>query len=455
MKTHRPIILKFGGTSVGSVKNILSLSKIIRNCLSQNPVVVVSALSGVTNKLLSLPNLPKRELSKALAELESLHLDFAGELIKSGEIKNARDYIQNNFLKIKQILKKGVKTKANFDNLVSFGEILSSKLVAASLNEQGIKSAQIIATSLIVTDKKYSQAEFLPDETKDKCQQVLLPLMNQAVVPVITGFIGATKDGKITTLGRGGSDYTAAILGYCLEAKEVQIWTDVDGIFTTDPAITKKARLIPEVSFKEASEMASSGAKVLHPRTIRPAKQKSIPVRVLNTFHPDNPGTLIARVDRKAGVKAVTFKRKATLVNIYSTHMLFSKGYLARIFNIFAQENISVDLVSVSEVSVSVTLDNNQGLEKAVEKLKEFNHVTVSNGVGAISLIGEGIADSPILKETSALFYKHQIDIRMISLGASDVNISFVLDQSDIEKAVKLVHDRIIIKGNSSTLLRE
>lgn len=450
MKPQGPIILKFGGTSVGSVKNILSLSKIIRNCLSQNPVVVVSALSGVTNKLLSLPNLPKDEQNKALSELKSLHLDFASELIKSQEIENAKDYIQKAFLKIDDLLKRGIKTKAHFDNLVSFGEILAAYLVAASLNEQGINSSQVLATELIVTDEKYSEAEFLPEETKINCQKVLLPLINQGVVPVITGFIGATKDGKITTLGRGGSDYSASIIGFCLNATEIQIWTDVDGIFSADPRLIKNARLIETISFREASELAFFGAKVLHPRSVRPAIKANIPVRVLNSFNPKNRGTLIVKNFKDTSkVTAISFKKQVTLVNIYSSEMLLQRGFLSKVFAIFASSNISVDLVSVSEVSVSVTLDNIDGLSQAIEELSKIAQVAVNKEVGTVSLVGEGIVTaSNIVKDIFEVLDKNKIRVKMVSLGATDINISLVINYTQIGQAVKLLHKKLLERRN-------
>jgi len=266
-------------------------------------------------------------------------------------------------------------------------------------------------------------------------------------VPVVTGFIGKTKDGRTATLGRGGSDYSASIIGYALKSKEIQIWTDVDGIYTSDPRVVKNAKLLPQVSYREASEMAAFGAKVLHPRTIRPAIEKNIPVRILNTFHPEARGTLVSPRPIKKGLKVIAFKRKVTLITIYSAAMLFSRGFLARVFEIFAEQNISVDLVSVSEVSVSVTLDNNENLGRALSELEKISRITVHrDGFGVISLIGEEVVSARnLLNDVSALF-NNKIPIRMISMGASDINISLVLPAEKVVRAVQLIHNKILLK---------
>ena len=277
----------------------------------------------------------------------------------------------------------------------------------------------------------------------------LNPLIRKGIVPVVTGFLGCAPDGRTTTLGRGGSDYSASILGRSLGAKEIQIWTDVDGIFTADPRVVKNARIISDISYREASEMAAFGARVLHPRTIRPAVERNIPVRVLNTFNLKAPGTLVSPRSTGTGLKAIAFKKDVVLVNVYSDSMLFSRGFLARMFEIFARHQISIDLVSVSEVSVSVTLDNSNGhLETAVKELGTFSKVGVhKDSFGMISLIGEGIASAQdIMRDVSARFSKHRIPLRMISMGASDINISLVIPATDVVRAANMVHDTFLNK---------
>lgn len=438
---------------MGSAPRIRNLIAIVRRVQNQEPVLVVSALATVTESLLSCVNLPKNEAKRKLKEVESLHLRVLAELFPKPSLGSTEsvNYLKNTISQLVKLLNTNW-TKQKIDQFIGFGEVMSSDIVSRALSEAGIVARQIVATDLIVTDSNFGSAEFMPDRTQKQVKAVLKPIIKQGIVPVVTGFIGANLKGETTTLGRGGSDYSASILGFALSASEVQIWTDVDGIFTADPRLVKNAKLIKEVSFQEASEMATFGAKVLHPRTIRPAIKSNIPVRVLNTFNPEARGTLITNSEGKnLGIKAVSFKRKTTLINIYSSEMLFSKGFLVRIFAVFAKANISIDLVSVSEVSVSVTLDNTDGVDKAVSELKKFAKVTVDRDCGMLSLIGEGIMNyAHVVSEVLTLFHKHRIGIKMISFGASDINISLVLAQVDLEKAVKLVHDRVVIKVQKS-----
>lgn len=445
------LVLKFGGTSVATSQRVLTIVEIVKRLKKskKRPVLVVSAVSGVTEMLLSLGKGPKSDIEASLSNLREAHQALIIDLFPEDETREeVLSFVNSSLERAGKIASKRVLTNEDFDSLVSFGEIISSYIVSRKLSEEGIASEQVISTTLIVTDENFMSAEFLPEQTQRQVKKVLSPLIEKGVVPVITGFIGATKGGRITTLGRGGSDYSASIIGYCLEAQEVQIWTDVDGIYTADPRFVSTARLLSQISFSEASEMASFGAKVLHPRTIRPALQKNIPVRVLNTFNINASGTLITSNGHSAkGLKAISFKRQTTLVNIYSSNMLLSRGFLARIFEVFAKNNISVDLVSVSEVSVSVTLDNSGNLKRAVRELSEFSSVSVSEDYGMISLIGEGITSmQSVLKDVSKLFSRNDILIRMVSLGASDINISLVLRKEDIVVAANLVHDKILLE---------
>lgn len=452
------IVAKFGGTSVSSKERVKTLCRIVEKELDRNPAVVVSALEGVTDLLLALAVLPKSELGVKIREIENLHRNliknFWGEKKTQDEIMKFIDTQLNSVTKI--VINKERGGKEFLDKLISFGEIMSSYIITQVLISKGTKATQVVATDLIVTNNNFGSAEILLEPTKKNIKKVLRPLLKAGIVPVVTGFIGSTKNGQITTLGRGGSDYTASIIGFCLKAAEIQIWTDVDGIFTSDPRLVENAKPLPTVSFKEASELAAFGAKVLHPRTIKLTIEANIPVKVLNTFNPDAAGTLIQEeIKNLPSIRAVAFKRSITLVNIYSTEMLLQKGFLVRIFKIFAKHSISIDLVSVSEVSVSVTLDEGRNLKKTVEELSRFANVSVVKGLGMVSLIGEGITSSShIIKQIFGILHKEKILTRMVSLGATDINISIVIESGKIEQAVKALHDQLLLKQlpNSDTI---
>lgn len=443
------IVAKFGGTSVNTKERVLNLCKIVESELNRQPVVVVSALRGVTDLLLSLPNLPKSKVTKELKRLKDIHLKLAEELWEDRQVrKEVNKYTVSKVKEIEELLNKRSLKKAFLDKLVSYGEIMSSYMIAQAFQVRDIKAQQVVATDLIVTDDNFGSAEFLVGPTKQKVKKVLIPLIKKGIVPVITGFIGTNLKGQTTTLGRGGSDYSASIIGFSLGAAEIQIWTDVDGIMTADPRVVKKARPLPTVSFKEASELAAFGARVLHPRTIKPDTKAGIPVKVLNTQNPKSSGTLIEEKSSSISlIKAVSFKKKITLVNIYTTAMLFQKGFLAKIFKVFADYGIAIDLVSVSEVNVSVSLDDRKNLDKAVKELSRFSTVSIIDNLGMVSLIGEGITGSTeTLKRIFDILDQEKILARMISLSAANINISLVIKSEEIENAVKILHNRLLLK---------
>lgn len=440
------IIAKFGGTSIGSPEKIKTLGKIVKEQLSKNPILVVSATSGTTDLLLSIPAAKNKKT--IIDQIKKSHLQIVNALFRKEAKKETLSHLQNTFLEIQEIAKNKNFSKATIDKLISRGEVLSSFIISSYLQSIGIDAVQILATDLILTNDNFGRAEFLPLQTEKRARKILLPIVKKQIVPVITGFIGSTRDGAITTLGRGGSDYSATIIGYCLKAQEVQIWTDVDGIFTTDPRMVKNAKLIKSISYKEASELAAFGAKVLHPRTIKPAIKRNIPMRVLNTDKPTSPGTLISeKPDITQPITAISFKKKLTLVNIYSTDMLFTKGYLAKIFGIFAKNNVSIDLVSVSEVSVSATIDNDEMLDKVVAELAKFSQVIVKKDLSLISLVGEGLVTiGHNVAEIFNILDKENIEIKMISLGATDINVSVVVKYPQLEKAVVKLHNGLLLK---------
>lgn len=434
------IVIKFGGTSLNTKDRIASICKIVKKRQTEEPIVVVSAIRPVTDLLLSCIEATKAERAKIFKQIEKMHQDLMPDIAL---------YLTQCLRELENILSKKERNKEINDLVVSYGERLSSYIIASILNKSGVKARQVLATDLIVTNNHFGSAEFIPDLTEIKIKKVLTPLIKQGVVPVVTGFIAATKDNRVTTFGRGGSDYSASIIGYSLKAEEIQIWTDVDGVFTADPRIVPTAKHLQKVSFSEASELAAFGARVLHPRSMRPAIKAGIPVRILNTSDPENPGTLIdVNPQSVSKITAITSKKKTILINIYSNEMLLSKGFLARIFTVFSKHNISIDLVSVSEVSISVTLDNADNLTNALSELSKFTSVAKIQDFGIVSLVGERIVEvKNIMKNIFTILDKNMIVVKMISLGATDINISLVIKSDNIEKAVKSLHNGILLKS--------
>lgn len=436
------IVMKFGGTSVGSAESIRLVRDIVLERVEAQPVVVVSAVSGVTNLLVELAQADGSDRGELLAR----HMEVIAGLWNEPPVDLVR-YIKET---IRQTFEdaRALPGSQRSDLIISLGERLSSRIVSDFISERH-PAKQSLASDILVTNDAFGAAEILDKESAEKVTSFKQDIIDGNYIPVVTGFIGATKDGRITTLGRGGSDYSAALLGYYLEADEVQIWTDVDGVFTTDPRNNENAKLIPEITYQEASELAAFGAKVLHPKTMRPAVHGRIPIRIANTFRPDAPTTkIVAESDRKRQVIAVATKKSVVMVNMYAAEMLLSKGFLARISSVFAGHNISIDIVSASEASVSLTLDNHEQLEAAVDELREFSEVTVNSEVGLVSLIGQAISYSPTLlalvtKELAAM----EIELDMVSVGASGINISLVLPSSSVERVADRLHD-ICIGGN-------
>ncbi len=438
MKT---VVIKFGGTSVSTKDRLYTICGIVKKEKKRNPVVVVSAIRGVTDALLSIATDPS-EADVKITYIRSLHETLIRDIWRDKDASKFMVYIDTMLAEIKSLLKKRKDNKAFSDKIVSYGEIMSSFIVSLVLEQKGILALQVIASDLIVTDNLFGSAEFFPEESTEKIKKILNPLIAKGIVPVITGFIGATEKGEVTTLGRGGSDYSASIIGYCLNASEIQIWTDVDGIYTADPRIVKTVHLIPTISYKEASELASFGAKVLHAKTLKPVVVARIPFRVLNTLNPSSKGTFVTEKAKVTnGVTAISHKKKITLVNIYSLEMLHKKGFLLKVYDILARNDISVDLVGSSEVSESIVLDNDENLASAVEQISKFAKVTVKKDLGMVSLIGEGISrKTQTLKEIFDVLHKENILVHMISLGAIDINVSLVVKSEEVEKAVIALH---------------
>ncbi len=340
----------------------------------------------------------------------------------------------------------GELTPRSIDAISSYGERLSSYIVALAFRHFGMDTAHVDSRRVIVTDRRHAQAAPLFAETYSRLAKVIPPLAEKQVV-VMGGFIGATEEGVTSTLGRGGSDYTASIVGAGIGAEEIQIWTDVDGMLTADPTILPGGHRVKTISFAEAAELAYFGAKVLHPATVVPAIEKNIPVSILNSRRPEIPGTRIIPDTVKCGnaVKSIACKRRITLVNIHSTRMLMAHGFLRRIFEIFDRHETAVDMVSTSEVSVSLTIDNTSRLPDICDELRQFSEVSIEDNQAIVCLVGENIRYTPGVagRVFSAL---NGTNIRMISQGASLLNLSLVVAEPDLVRAVTLLHGEFFSK---------
>ena len=336
----------------------------------------------------------------------------------------------------------GELTPRTNDLVLSFGERLSSRIIAEAFEEQGLQGAHVDARSCIVTDASYGKAVPQESAIEAKLAAIVLPLIDAGKTPVLGGFIGATAEGITTTLGRGGSDYTAALVGGGMHAGAIEIWTDVNGIMTTDPRICPDALRVKTISFEEAAELAYFGAKVLHPATILPAVQKSIPVWVLNSRNSENEGTKITAMAAKCAspFKSIAAKKKLTIIDVVASRMLMSHGYLKAVFDVFDKYKCAIDMVSTSEVSISVTVDSNQQLPEICAELAKIADVKMEGHKALVCLVGEDIRGHNGIAGQVFSAISH-VNVRMISQGASEINMSFMIDEEDVEEAVRSLHE--------------
>jgi aspartate kinase len=444
------IICKFGGTSVQDAEAIERVAEIIHQRLKQKPVVVASAMGKTTNHLLQAADIAadgkRQEALDLLNRLRDAHLKEAQKLGLAAEGDGFLETMNSYFKEMRDLVRGlsalGELTPRTKDAMASYGERLSTLIIAHAFNNRGIPSQLIDARECIITDENFSRAAPLFDLTEPAIREHLLPVIQANKVPVFQGFIGSTRGGITTTIGRGGSDYSAAIVGAALDASDIQIWTDVDGIMTTDPRMVSEARRVRVISFDEAAELAYFGAKVLHPATILPAVRKKIPVHVLNSYKPECEGTLITdeAPPCENPVKAIAYKKGITVINIASTRMLMAHGFLKRIFEIFDAHRIPVDVVSTSEVSVSLTLDETSALWDVITELKKIGEVNVEGGKSIVCCVGDNLKNITGLpcQVFSAI---SDINISMISQGASSINITFVIDDDRLPQAVRSLHD--------------
>ncbi|MBX7230799.1 MAG: lysine-sensitive aspartokinase 3 [Bdellovibrionales bacterium] len=450
MKSSPITILKFGGTSVQDANAMNQLVDIVRT-RSGRRLVVVSALAKVTDTLVKIAECCEQKQSPLARQLVKdicdRHLDVAEHLkLSNKQILFLQDFLNQLIEWVENQLTLGEMSPKAKDHLLSFGELCSSCLVQGVISKK-ITSFWVDARDLIATNSEFNSAQVDRELTRNNLMEKVVPHLDEAV-GVTQGFIGSDGFGNTTTLGRGGSDYSAALMGAGLDAEKVEIWTDVDGILSTDPRIVKNARVIDQLHFLEAAEMAYFGAKVIHPKTIFPALEKKISVWILNSKNPSAQGTEITYAEdyRSKGVTGIAFKKEVTLVNIYSTRMLGAHGFLKSVFDIFARHKLSVDLIATSEVNLSLTLDPNSDLEalnKVKQELESFSEVEVHGHRGMISVVGGGIRKTPGL---ALKIFSHlsDINIQMVSMGASELNLSFVVHSDEVNEVIKRLHQSLI-----------
>jgi len=443
--------MKFGGTSVGDVAAFERVFHIVSTQIERHPVVVVSAMTKVTDALLTAFETAKKgDVDVAVASLEP-HFERHVEVTRHfgipdtsgfhGELEYAREELADL---LKRVSRRSLPLSMLKDAVVSYGEQLSSRLLAEVLKTKGINARQVDSRRLIVTDDEYGAAQPIWDETEKLIKLEIEPLIAGGEVPVMGGFIAASRGGETTTLGRGGSDYSASLVAAALRASELQIWTDVTGVMTCDPRICGEARTIPVLSYEEAAELAYFGAKVLHPKTIKPAVDTNIPVRVCNTFEPDEVGTMVlADSDETENkIKSIAHKNNITILRITSARMLGSYGFMSALFQVFERYRTVIDVVSTSEVSVALTLDNTDSLEQIVAELERLGDVEVERGYAVICVVGAGLRASTGLAATvfSTIQY---VNVALISHGASSVNLTFVVSEDVVGDVINRLHNEL------------
>ncbi len=437
--------MKFGGTSVEGATAFQIAARIVAERQSQHPVVVVSAMAGFTDALLGC--VKDTSAADSMASLEK-HFDRHVRVIEtllSKEGPPLLELVEKSRTEIRDRLslleRDSSRQKSVADAVASNGERLSAALFAAVLTENGFPAQDVDARACLITDNNHGCAAPLMDQTITNTRDRLQPLIDSDIIPVLGGFIGATAEGATTTLGRGGSDYSAAIFGAALDANEIQIWTDVPGVLTADPRLVSHARTVPQLSFEEAAELAYFGAKVLHPKTLQPAIERNIPVRICNSRNQHGGSTVVVETREKSAqtVKAIAHKTGVTTVQITAARMLGAYGFLRSLFEVFDRHRTAVDVVTTSEVSVSLSLDDTSNLEAIVSDLEKLGSVSVEEGRAILCVVGEGLRSTPGI--AGRIFSTiSNINVSLISQGASRINLTFAVEESHAREAVQRLH---------------
>jgi len=445
----QPRILKFGGTSVADAAAVERVTGVVRSHGGPRPVVVVSALAGATDALLAAADAAAdgdpRATAPSLDALLERHARIANQLARPearrlllGELAAARREIARLLDRVEQEPDRRAVLR---DEIASYGERLSASLFAAALTGAGMAGRYVDSRHCLTTDATHGRANPLLPVTIERTRAALTPLLEDGLVPVLGGYIAATADGITTTLGRGGSDYSAALVGAALNAHEIQIWTDVSGVLTADPRVVPGARTVSSLSYAEAAELAYFGAKVLHPKTIQPAMERDIPVRICNSRAPRDAGTVVTAQGEVSpgGVKAIAHKCGVTILQITSTRMLGAYGFLRALFEVFDRHRTAVDVVTTSEVSVSLTVEDTGSLEAILADLRGLGSVSLERDRAIVCVVGEGLRATPGIA-ARVFATVRDINVSLISQGASRVNLTFVVEEARVGEVVCRLH---------------
>ena len=443
------IVVKFGGTSVGDADAIRRTAEIVRGRIDRGPIVVVSALAGTTNALIAIAEQAARgQLIGAVRNVQALrdrHLQQAdlllGDTAECAEVCSEMSVLFDELASLSEALSVlGDLTPRSLDTIAATGERLSSVLVAEAFRKFGLRAEHIDAREVMITDDQFTRAEPQPEAIAEAARRVLMPLVRDGKVPVLGGYIGSAQTSRVTTtLGRGGSDYSASLIGAALRADAIEIWTDVDGMLTADPRVVSSAQLIERIGFEEASELASFGAKVLHPNTIAPAVVLGIPVIVLNSKRPDGVGTLIAFDAPRRSVTAIAGKGGIALIKVRTPRMLMTEGFMRTLFGVFEARRTPVDVVATSEVSVSLTVDESAPLETLVGDLRDLGDVSIERGRGIVAVVGAGLSDGGNAM-ARALQTIGDVRVHMLSLSATGINLTVVVDDDQVHPLMQRLH---------------
>jgi len=442
------IVVKFGGTSVADAAAIARAAAITRSRAPRRPVVVVSALARATNELLAAAEQAARgQLIVALRGIEGLrdrHLSEAQALLGEGgdadDVRADLSAMCDELASLSEALSVlGHLTPRSLDAIAAYGELLSAALVHAAFRRYDLPVELVDARDVVVTDELHTRAVPDLDAITERARRVITPLLAQGRVPVVGGFIGRSPAGVTTTIGRGGGDFSAALLGAALGADAIEIWTDVDGMLTADPRVVSGARLIEEIRFDEAAELATFGAKVLHPSTIAPAVQRGIPVFIFNSRRPEGRGTRITADAPRRAVSAIAGKGNVTVIKVNSSRMLLAPGFLRTLFEVFERHHTSVDVVATSEVSVSVTVDDPSRLDALLVELRALGDVSIERQRAVVAVVGAGLGgDSTTMAR--ALGALHGMRVHMISLSATEINLTIIIDGDRLGEAMRALH---------------